>query len=1065
MCRTEKVFLLTSLFFVLNIISVFADESLVPQIINPNTDTLRYCSDSILVVPDITIQNIEIDEANEGMKISIANYKRGEDVLVYDEVPGFDYHWVDYYGYLEIKGIATAEEYQSAVRKVYYKNIANVPNLVTRSFSISLLDADYLPQTKHFYRYVKKMDITWKEAKAAADTMTYYGLQGYLVTITSAVENNFIWTKIDGIGWIGASDEESEGVWKWVTGPEAGTHFWQGEENGYRVNNEYSNWASGSEPNNSGEEHYAHINQHPNKPAKSWNDLKNAGDGPSSDHYRAQGFIVEFGGMAGEADIKLSATAEIKVGKIAFSDEREFEICKGESQELNFEAPEIYSYSWSPDEDINGLNTSNPTVFPDNTTTYKVIGELDFCVDSVDFIVNINPLPEHTWDSVNIICEGNSIELDPGEQTSYLWENLETNPTRIVSDEDFYSVKLTNQFGCVNTDSTQVKWSVLPILDYGELDTLVCGSKQQKINLTFENVEASTNLIALNTMANIVEPTSLTPTITVDEFGIYSFRMELTDQYQCKFLDTINVEFHNQPTALFQIDEAECEGYNLKLLYKGEKEEDAIFNWYSNDTLFSSGINIDSMEIPLGYGTFNRSVGLIINEQGCIDSLKLPVTVTPILNFWPEIPEGCSPLQTAFDYSATEQVDSFYWEFGDGSFSIENKPTHIYQNSEVIDLNFDVQLKVVSAEGCENSGILNDTITVHPIPVNDLDFEENICYSEMETVWYIGSGNANDTFYWDLTGFEPGEIIQDPNNSLGPLEFKRSSDPNVEIGIKVVSEFGCETDFFSRTFTRKPIFNIELDKTEGCLPLNIDFTATTLDLVDAVDYSWNFGNGNTGNGDLVSNEFLLDDKKYSIEIVAKSDLTACSDTLVLVEEVFVYPQPKAFFDANPPSVTISNPEILFENKSINATFYEWDFGDNSAFSDEENPAHYYTEMGFFDVKLSALNDFACIDTVSHQVSVAFNKLFPPTAFSPNATLEEDREFRIHSVGIVNEGYQLLIFNRWGEVIFESINQEIGWSGKMKNDNFAPAGVYTWVLQYLDFRGEKYKQQGTVTLLF
>ena len=297
------------------------------------------------------------------------------------------------------------------------------------------------------------------------------------------------------------------------------------------------------------------------------------------------------------------------------------------------------------------------------------------------------------------------------------------------------------------------------------------------------------------------------------------------------------------------------------------------------------------------------------------------------------------------------------------------------------------------------------------------------------------------------------------------MEFKRSSDPNVEIGVKVVSEFGCETGFFSRTFTRKPIFNIELDKSEGCLPLNIDFTATTLDLVDAVNYSWDFGDGNSETGDLVSNEFLLDDKKYSIEIIAKSDFTACSDTLILTEEVFVYPQPKAIFEANPPSVTISNPEILFENTSEKATFYEWDFGDNSAFSDEENPAHYYSEMGFFDVKLSALNDFACIDIVSQQVSVAFNKLFPPTAFSPNATIEEDREFRIHSVGIIDEGYQLLIFNRWGEVIFESINQELGWSGKMKNDNFAPAGVYTWVLQYLDFRGEKYKQQGTVTLLF
>jgi gliding motility-associated-like protein len=60
---------------------------------------------------------------------------------------------------------------------------------------------------------------------------------------------------------------------------------------------------------------------------------------------------------------------------------------------------------------------------------------------------------------------------------------------------------------------------------------------------------------------------------------------------------------------------------------------------------------------------------------------------------------------------------------------------------------------------------------------------------------------------------------------------------------------------------------------------------------------------------------------------------------------------------------------------------------------------------------------------------------------------------------------LLIFNRWGQVIFESNSQENGWDGTMKNGDFAPAGVYSWVIEYYDFLGRKHKQQGTVTLLF
>jgi len=97
--------------------------------------------------------------------------------------------------------------------------------------------------------------------------------------------------------------------------------------------------------------------------------------------------------------------------------------------------------------------------------------------------------------------------------------------------------------------------------------------------------------------------------------------------------------------------------------------------------------------------------------------------------------------------------------------------------------------------------------------------------------------------------------------------------------------------------------------------------------------------------------------------------------------------------------------------------------------------------------------------------VAYDKVFPTNAFSPNAVKEEDREFSIYSESIVNEGYKLLIFNRWGEIIFESASQNYGWNGKMRSGRNAPAGAYTWVLQYFNFFGNKHSQRGTVTLLF
>ncbi|NOR76058.1 MAG: hypothetical protein GQ525_13000, partial [Draconibacterium sp.] len=402
---------------------------------------IQFCSDSVQVAPDIQIEGDGFNEDNEGVRISIANYKSGEDLLVYRGDNKFEWNWNNTYGYLEINGIGTTEEYKNAVKQVYYKNLKEVPTLGKRFISITLNDADYLPYTQHFYKFIKAPYISWTDARDSAATITYNGLTGYLATITSYRENDFISLKLDGIGWLGGTDEEVEGDWRWVTGPEAGTLFWRGAKNGVSINNEYSNWAN-NEPNNAGGEHYAHIYKNPDKEDRTWNDKENEGHGPNS-QYPVEGFVAEFGGFVDDPKFQLSASTEIDISKVAYSNLRESTICEGESVTLNnITLPSTNSsvYSWSPNQEINDINIPNPLVSPTSTTVYSVIGKQGNCETSVDFEVIVNPIPIHSWDSVNIFCEGASIELDPGEHTSYLWENLDTTQTRIVSGEDFYSV-------------------------------------------------------------------------------------------------------------------------------------------------------------------------------------------------------------------------------------------------------------------------------------------------------------------------------------------------------------------------------------------------------------------------------------------------------------------------------------------------------------------------------------------------------------------------------------------------------------------------------------------------
>ncbi len=192
--------------------------------------------------------------------------------------------------------------------------------------------------------------------------------------------------------------------------------------------------------------------------------------------------------------------------------------------------------------------------------------------------------------------------------------------------------------------------------------------------------------------------------------------------------------------------------------------------------------------------------------------------------------------------------------------------------------------------------------------------------------------------------------------------------------------------------------------------------------------------------------------------------TGCADTSKMNRGVLVESIPVADFRSSP-KVAVINKNIDFENLSSEAVLYEWNFNDGSPISADVNPNHTYTELGYYNVYLIAINEFGCADTLSKLLAVTNDKLHPPTAFSPNGEHIEDREFRIHSPDIKEHGYNLLIFNRWGEIIFESKTQNKGWDGNMKNGNPAPPGGYTWVLQYLDFIGEIRKQQGNITLLY
>jgi len=160
-----------------------------------------------------------------------------------------------------------------------------------------------------------------------------------------------------------------------------------------------------------------------------------------------------------------------------------------------------------------------------------------------------------------------------------------------------------------------------------------------------------------------------------------------------------------------------------------------------------------------------------------------------------------------------------------------------------------------------------------------------------------------------------------------------------------------------------------------------------------------------------------------------------------------------------------HPEVKFTDLSTGKpSAWLWDFGDGVT-ADIQNPIYNFVKMGHQRVLLEVTNDELCTDTVSHNLLVAFDRLFPPNGFSPNAPNGDDRVFLLNSEGIVPEGYHFTVLSRWNDLIFEAKDEIKGWDGRMKNGSLAPAGAYVWILNFNDFLGRKHRQTGAVTLVY
>lgn len=493
------------------------------------TGAQQYCPGTPL--PITTAFNItDPDDATaQAVYIQISSgYVSGQDALSLSlTLPNISSQWDAATAKLSISGTGGQQvPYASlinAVQSVVYTNTATNPASGTRTFSITVGDANYLPSTGHYYKFVAAPNILWTSAKVAAENSTYYGLQGYLATLLSADETRLCGEQTTGTGWIGGSDAAQEGVWKWVTGPEAGITFWNGGVNGSTPN--YAFWNTG-EPNNLGAENYAHITAPGVGIKGSWNDLANGGSGGE---YMPKGYVVEYGGMPGDPPApNISASTTIEVVRLISTLGK---VQCGEGAvilEAVSSGSIVYWYANATGGSPIATGASFTTPVISETTTYYASAYPNSCTTGPRTAVTatINTAPLLTIDPASPICSGLPAQLSasaPSGSTIY-WSNTPDGPpiangtaftTPPLTEETTYYVRATNN-GCPSDGIQSVTVTVLEVPQTQDEDVEFCKNGTTTISAGIPNMEYLWSTGATTEAIQISQEATYSVTITND---------------------------------------------------------------------------------------------------------------------------------------------------------------------------------------------------------------------------------------------------------------------------------------------------------------------------------------------------------------------------------------------------------------------------------------------------------------------------------------------------------------------------------------------------------------------
>lgn len=210
-------------------------------------------------------------------------------------------------------------------------------------------------------------------------------------------------------------------------------------------------------------------------------------------------------------------------------------------------------------------------------------------------------------------------------------------------------------------------------------------------------------------------------------------------------------------------------------------------------------------------------------------------------------------------------------------------------------------------------------------------------------------------------------------------------------------------------------------------------------------------------GDTTATITVAPNETTTYKVIVRDD---CQTFQVRGEVTVIVNAPDAQFQVVTDPLFVDFP-ITFQNLTNNGISYEWLFGDGNS-SAQVHPNNTYSPPGEYEVTLIATDVNGCTDTIRKTLTILDEHfLYVPNAFTPN-TSEHNPTFKVSAINI--ESFEILIFNRWGELLFESQNVNFEWDGSY-NNKIVRDGVYPWKIKYKSVNDdEEVELNGFVTVI-